>query len=774
MVGIDRRYQGKVLLVALAMVLLSGLFWYQTKWQLGLLVLLGLWLLGRFIQIKSRQLWLLLVSLLGLFVMRQVYFQAQLLKAPTQIDKIRILPDQGQMQGDLLTGVGHTSEGMAVNYTLQIATAPLAEQLKTATKPLILVVRQSECQLIPPATNIGEFDYQQWSAHRGRRYQITGKLVQIKVGQPLNWRERVAGGRCRLQQRFKHYPPYCAFHLRTLVVGYQEPTDRQLKALLSSAGLIQIFSLSGLHLDLLIYAVRKLGAYLRIPDEGVRVGLGLTLPLYVVLVGGQIGILRSVLLFYLRQLQLVGHFRLAPLDQYSWTLLICLWWRPACIWELGPQLSFVLTLAWRCLPQDLVWWRRQLRLGYLAALLILFQTYKIELWAVIFGCFVASILTMIVLPLTWLTLILPSTATWLEPIYQVFYQGLAWTQTHCSWQIVYGQLPLLVLLLCLLSWLLVIQLPQIKTRVIIVQTLLLVGPYLWWQVPWRNQVTLIDVGQGDSLLVQTSWPRRTLLIDTGGQLTFAKSAAWQQRTPRPRIERITLPYLASQGIDHLDYVVVTHQDADHLGDLGPLLAQFPVKKLLFPAGMTANHQFQRQLKQNRYLTKYQPCLAGDQINDQHLQALVVAPQQPGTGTNEDSLCLWFSIDGWRWLATGDLDQAGEQALCKYYPQLQADYLKVGHHGSRTSSDPAFIQQLQLTQAFISAGRQNRYGHPHQETLATLQQAQVPFLNTAQYGMIVWQEYPWRTRNRQINIRTQQSGSETKWSKQSIKESVSAN
>ncbi|WP_125766531.1 DNA internalization-related competence protein ComEC/Rec2 [Lapidilactobacillus wuchangensis] len=774
MVGLDHSFRGKVLLVALAMIIMSGLFWYQTKLQLGLLIFLGLVLFGRFIQLRSRQLWLLLVILLSLFAWRQLYFQNQLFRVPATIEQIRILPDQGQLQGDLLTGSGTTSEGIKVNYALQLATESLVNQLKTARQPQVLMVKRAKLQLIQPATNIGEFDYQQWAAHRGRRYQITGKLQQTRTVKPINWQEKVAGYRCQLQQRFSHYPPYCAFHLRTLVIGCQDANDWQLKFLLSSVGLIQIFSLSGLHLDLLIYGCRKLGAHLRIPDEWLRGGLVLALPIYVVFVGGQIGILRSVLLFYLRQLQLLGNFRWSTLDQYSWTLLICLWWRPACIWELGPQLSFGLTLAWRCLPRDLARWRRQLRLGYLSGLLILFATYKIELWAVLFGGLGASVLTIVILPLTWLTLFWPSMTVWVEPIWHGFYQLLAWGQTYCSWQISYGQLPLVILLLCLFSWLLASHLPKIKPRIILLQAILLSGPFLWWHLPIRQQVTIIDVGQGDSLLIQTSWPRRTLLIDTGGQLTFAKTAAWQQRPRRPQIERVTLPYLASQGINHLDYVVVTHQDADHLGDLGALLAQFPVKKLLFPAGMETNPQFQQQLRQNRYSTRYQPCLAGEQINDQQLHALVVGPQQPGTGTNEDSLCLWFALDNWRWLATGDLDQAGERLLQQHYPQLQADYLKVGHHGSRTSSDPAFIQQLQLTQAFISAGRQNRYGHPHSETILTLEQTAVPFLNTAQYGMIVWQEYPWRHIKRQVKIRTQQSGSETKWSKQSIKESVLPN
>lgn len=91
--------------------------------------------------------------------------------------------------------------------------------------------------------------------------------------------------------------------------------------------------------------------------------------------------------------------------------------------------------------------------------------------------------------------------------------------------------------------------------------------------------------------------------------------------------------------------------------------------------------------------------------------------------------------GLRWLFTGDLDRPGELDTLQRHPSLSADVLKVGHHGSKTSSDPQFVATVKPRIALISAGRNNRYGHPNDETLVTLKQHHVKIFNTQKHGMV---------------------------------------
>ena len=181
---------------------------------------------------------------------------------------------------------------------------------------------------------------------------------------------------------------------------------------------------------------------------------------------------------------------------------------------------------------------------------------------------------------------------------------------------------------------------------------------------------------------------------------------------------------------------VSHQDADHVGDLGPLLEQVKVKKLFMAQGLIKNPSFQKRLDGRIKHTKLVELLAGMQVKEPQITFNVVYPYQPGEGENEDSLSLFFRLANKNWLFTGDLGQEGESEIMQK-TALNIDYFKLGHHGSKTSSKPEFLQAIHPKQVFISAGRNNRFGHPHQETLTTLANQQIPWVSTQDCGMISW-------------------------------------
>lgn len=165
-----------------------------------------------------------------------------------------------------------------------------------------------------------------------------------------------------------------------------------------------------------------------------------------------------------------------------------------------------------------------------------------------------------------------------------------------------------------------------------------------------------------------------------------------------------MPFLKAQGISQIDGLFVSHQDADHVGDLGPLLEQVKVKKIIYGTGINCQSVFSKKRIDGKIRhTKLVELLAGMQVKEPKINFSVIYPFKAGEGKNEDSLSLAFELANKRWMFTGDLGQDGEKEIMNKIG-IQVDYFKLGHHGSKTSSNPEFLKSLQPKEVFISAGR----------------------------------------------------------------------
>lgn len=245
-------------------------------------------------------------------------------------------------------------------------------------------------------------------------------------------------------------------------------------------------------------------------------------------------------------------------------------------------------------------------------------------------------------------------------------------------------------------------------------------------------VAFVDVGQGDSIFIKLPFKQETFLIDTGGRLHF-KRKKWQTRQLKNLSDYNLVPFLKSVGCRSIDHVVITHNDADHMGELGHLLneitvknlylakgSQMELKKILQPINDTAIHLIKR----------------GDTVGD-HLKLQILSPET-SQGKNDDSVVVYFVVNKQRFLLTGDLETTGEEKIGAYYPKLTTDFLKIGHHGSNTSTGEALLKQLQPKYGIISVGRRNRYGHPTVETLDKLKKYQIRTYRTDHQGMVYYQ------------------------------------
>jgi competence protein ComEC len=240
-------------------------------------------------------------------------------------------------------------------------------------------------------------------------------------------------------------------------------------------------------------------------------------------------------------------------------------------------------------------------------------------------------------------------------------------------------------------------------------------------------VEALDVGQGDSLLLITP-DGKTLLVDGGGFGGGPRQAAQTFDIG----EEIVSPVLWSRGIRHLDVVALSHAHSDHMGGLPAILRNFRPTEL-WVGNNPRVAAYNALLNEAATLhVKVRTLRAGDALSLGLARINVLAPlrdYQPGVEpNNNDSLVLHLAYGGTSVMLEGDAEEPIEQAMLGE-PGLQSTLLKVGHHGSESSTRPGFLARVAPQWAVISCGLHNRYGHPREEVLEELETAKVRTFST---------------------------------------------
>ncbi|KYQ71904.1 DNA internalization-related competence protein ComEC/Rec2 [Acinetobacter pragensis] len=242
-------------------------------------------------------------------------------------------------------------------------------------------------------------------------------------------------------------------------------------------------------------------------------------------------------------------------------------------------------------------------------------------------------------------------------------------------------------------------------------------------MPHAFELNILDVGQGQAIFIRDQ--HHSMMVDMGGNYDEDKFSVGRQ---------IILPFLAVNAVSELDQLLLTHLDQDHSGGYFSIQQDFPIAQLIASERPSMPVQ-----------TQFHYCYQGQrwQWTDQ-LSIDVLSPSQQQVGTaarskNENSCVLYIQLKNaapYRsFLLMGDAGWETEYELMQKYPDLKADVIVLGHHGSRNSSSYDFLKALQPKLAIASAGKYNRYGHPSAVTQARLKQLNIPLLTTSQQGTI---------------------------------------
>ncbi len=610
-----------------------------------------------------------------------------------------------------------------------------------------------------PSRNPGLFDYREYLRKQQIHYLFRASTISSCTSNPSFTHRLFSIRKTAITYVNTHLPEQAAAFTNALVYGDRYGLDEETERAYQELGLVHLLAISGSHISLLIgiggYILLRLG----VTKEITAVVFVVIVPLYMFLAGASPSVIRASLMGICALVALLFALRISGLDILSIAVLLMLLHNPYVLYDIGFQYSVFSTAVLLLSSRTILmggWWQAYLNMSIVAQLAAIPVTLhyfgQISPYSLVLNLVYVPYLSFIILPLCLITLFLsvalPSlaqlTAQLLTYLLDISSLLLAVCEKLPFRQLTFGASPMYVTILyvvCITAIFIAWEgrvwrkwLVHCIFMLVLLCSLHYVSPFF----RGHGTVTFLDVGQGDCIIIQLPYSKATYVIDTGGNISLPKES-WQIRKREYSIGTdVLLPYLRSQGIRRIDKLILTHGDQDHIGAAKDILKAVSVKEVI--VGKKRLYGELEEESKRLALKKgiaVRTVTAGDTWKSGAYQFTILAPAHEARNENDYSIVLYTEMGGKRWLFTGDLEANGEESLVKRYGSIPADILKVGHHGSKTSTTDTLIRAVQPTTAIISAGVQNRYGHPHQEVLQRLKENKISIWRTDQHGAIIF-------------------------------------
>ncbi|MGQ7376065.1 DNA internalization-related competence protein ComEC/Rec2 [Streptococcus suis] len=678
-----------------------------------------------------------LLALCGLFFgCQKVQWERADQSAPEQVTTVQVIPDTIEVNGDSLS-----FRGRADGQTYQVFYKLTSQEEQAYFQKLTgLVQLEVEAEVSLPAgqRNFNGFDYQAYLKTQGiyRTVKLTAikKIVPVQSWNIFDWLS--SWRRQALVYIKTNFPAPMSHYMTGLLFGELDSEFDQMSDLYSSLGIIHLFALSGMQVGFFIDKFRWILLRLGLTKETVdKLQIPFSL-VYAGLTGFSVSVVRSLVQ------KILGNMGLRKLDNFAVTVFVCLLMLPRFLLTAGGVLTFTYAFLLTVFDfEDLGQVKKtaveslSISLGILPVLMTYF--YAFQPLSILLTFVFSFVFDVLLLPgLSVIFLLSPLVKiTWVNGFFVFMEKIIVWVADLGFRPWILGKPSELVLLLLLVSLFLLYDFHRRK-KWLLGLSLVLALLFFITKHPLENEVTVVDIGQGDSIFLR-DMRGRTVLIDVGGRVDFAAKEAWQERSRQANAERTLIPYLHSRGVDRIDSLVLTHTDTDHVGDVLEVAKQVKIGRIYVSPGSLTVPDFVATLKEIN--VPVHVVKVGDRlpIFDSYLEVLY--PDGTGDGGNNDSIVLYGRLLKTNFLFTGDLEQ-GELDLIETYSNLPVDVLKAGHHGSKGSSYSEFLDHIGAKISLVSAGENNRYKHPHQETLDRFDSRNIQVYRTDQQGAIRFRGY----------------------------------
>ena len=511
-------------------------------------------------------------------------------------------------------------------------------------------------------------------------------------------------------------------YIQAFILGDKSLMQQEVQEKFKDNGVSHLFALSGMHLSFISIFLDKLLKKIK----KRKIFIYSFLLIYLVLTSFPISFIRAIL--FTGFIDLNKKWKMGISNSKILFLIACflLVYNPFFIYDMGFLYTFVVTFS-LLFCHDLLQRKNKITQIMVVSLITflfsapitIYNNYEINLFSIINNIVLIPFISAIVFPFAIISFLLP----FFLPIFMFIVYILEWLNTilsFFSYFLVIGKITLFEVFFYYLLISLILKL-RLKFCVVVF-FFYMIFLYNKDIFTFYSSVYYLDVSQGDSTLLVAPQNKEVILIDTGGKIEYEKKE-WQVREKEYNLAEIMLQFLKSKRIRKINLLMLTHGDLDHVGYANYIANSIKIDKVMVNQdGMNSYEKeiTNKILKIKKYDDNY--------LKYQNLETKLYDNE------NDNSLISYFQIDNLSFLFLGDASKKVERDLLQKY-NLQAQFLKVGHHGSNTSSSEEFIKKVKPKYAIISAGRNNRYHHPSKETLATLNKLNITILNTQELGTI---------------------------------------
>ncbi|WP_042345783.1 DNA internalization-related competence protein ComEC/Rec2 [Bacillus massiliigorillae] len=616
--------------------------------------------------------------------------------------------------------------------------------------------------------NENAFNYRQYLWNQKINWILKSEQNPLKACKNMKPKliEKIKSIRLKsLQHIERYFPSEAKGFSAALLFGESDWIEEETYNAYKSLSLVHILAISGLHVAIITACLFYIGIRLGLTRETTQSILIVLLPIYGVIAGGAPSVVRACVMVMAFLILSLCRIKVSSVSLLSSIFLLLMFINPFYLQQVGFQLSFFITFALLMSAKILASVKHHNKIVQslivtvicqLCSLpIILYYFHEFSVWGFLANIVYIPLYTVVLLPVTFIA--------FLFSVLHAPFSSLLLKLLECFFiisndtAVLLSRIPFASLSFGKPSFLFTMFLTSVilllfyfweqKNRkpIFICVSLLLLSLFVFYHkvsLSPVGEVVVIDVGQGDSILIKRPFGKGIYLIDTGGVLLFSQDEWRKKRKSFEPGEDIVVPFLKSKGIRKIDKLILTHDDQDHIGGANAVMKAMRVKEIVIPEALRkdfiATAMWEGAIKERSKMTLLEDGEGWRRGKDTFR---VVHPVKYTGNSNESSLVLLATINGVRWLFTGDLGEEGEQELIRRYPQLEVDVLKVGHHGSKHSSSPLFLNQLNARVAVVSAGRNNRYNHPSPEVLELLQERNIHLLRTDQNGAIQY-KYLW--------------------------------